>query len=158
MNFGIVKTLLLGIVALGALAIMGIDIAMLAGAEGLAAKGSASIAIAAVSLCAAVIIALGALLIIFNSAYTFKSDKLLAVLGVFVDRISYDDILCFKQNSLNGELYLITRGVRPTDGEIGFKLNLSPQMTDGFIAKMREHVPDIIVDVFTPERKDKDKK
>ena len=34
MNFGVVKTILLAVVALGALAIIGLDIAMLAGANG----------------------------------------------------------------------------------------------------------------------------
>lgn len=158
MNFGIVKTILLAIVALGAIAIMGVDIAMLAGAEGLASKNPANIAIAAVSLCAALIIALGALLILLNSSYTFKKSYMRAVLGVFADKISYDDIVCFKQNSLNKELYLITKGIRQSDGEISFRLNIAPERTDDFIKAMRDKVGDVIVDVFTPEKKDKDKK
>lgn len=158
MNFGIVKTILLAIVALGAIAIMGVDIAMLAGAEGLASKNPANIAIAAVSLCAALIIALVALLILLNSSYTFKKSYMRAVLGVFVDKISYDDIVCFKQNSLNKELYLITKGIRQSDGEISFRLNIAPERTDDFIKAMRDKVGDVIVDVFTPEKKDKDKK
>lgn len=158
MNFGIVKTVLLGVVVLGALAIVALDIVMLAGTQSLAVKGASDTAIASVSLCAGVIIALGALLVLFNSAYTFKEKHMLAVMGIFVDKIGYDEIVCFKQNSLTKELYLITKGIKPTDGEISFRLNIAPQNTDSFIAEMRAHKGDIIVDVFTPEKKDKDKK
>lgn len=158
MNFGIVKTILLWIVALGALAIVALDIAMLVGTDSLAVRGASDTAIASVSLCAAVIIALGAFLVLFNSLYTFKDKYMVAVMGVFVDKISYDEMVCFKQNSLTKELYLITSGIKPTDGEISFRLNLTPQNVDEFIAQAREHKGDIIVDVFTPEKKDKNTK
>lgn len=158
MNFGIVKTILLWIVALGALAIVALDIAMLVGTDSLAVRGASDTAIASVSLCAAVIIALGAFLVLFNSSYTFKDKYMVAVMGVFVDKISYDAMVCFKQNSLTKELYLITSGIKPTDGEMSFRLNLTPQNVDEFIAQAREHKGDIIVDVFTPEKKDKNTK
>lgn len=158
MNFGIIKTILLWIVALGALAIVALDIAMLVGTDSLAVRGASDTAIASVSLCAAVIIALGAFFVLFNSSYTFKDKYMVAVMGVFVDKISYDEMVCFKQNSLTKELYLITSGIKPTDGEISFRLNLTPQNVDEFIAQAREHKGDIIVDVFTPEKKDKNTK
>lgn len=158
MNFGIVKTILLAIVALGALAIVALDIAMLVGTQSLAVRGASDTAIASVSLCAGVIIALGAVLILFNSAYTFKDKYMVAVMGVFVDKIGYDEMVCFKQNSLTKELYLITKGIKATDGEISFRLNLAPQNVDDFIAQTRQHKGNIIVDVFTPEKKDKETK
>lgn len=158
MNFGIVKTILLWIVALGALAIVALDIAMLVGTDSLAVRGASDTAIASVSLCAAVIIALGAFLVLFNSSYTFKDKYMVAIMGVFVDKISYDEMVCFKQNRLTKELFLITCGIKPTDGEISFRLNLTPQNVDEFIAQAREHKGDIIVDVFTPEKKDKNTK
>lgn len=158
MNFGIVKSVLLGIVALGALAIVALDIAMLVGTQSIAVRGASDTAIASVSLCAGVIIALGALLVLFNSSYTFKEKYMVAVMGIFVDKISYDEMVCFKENSLTNELYLITKGTKPTDGEISFRLNVSTQNVDDFIAQTRAHKGDIIVDVFTPEKKDKDKK
>lgn len=158
MNFGIVKTVLLWIVALGALAIVALDIAMLVGTDSLAVRGASDTAIASVSLGAGVIIAIGALLVLFNSSYTFKEKYMVAIMGVFVDKISYDEMVCFKQNSLTNELYLITKGIKPTDGEISFRLNLTPQNVDDFIAQAREHKGDIIVDVFTPEKKDKNTK
>lgn len=78
MNFGVVKTILLACVALGALAIIGLDVAMLAGANGVYTD---SPAIAIVSLVAATIIAVAALLVIFNSVYRFKDDHFVATLG-----------------------------------------------------------------------------
>ena len=94
MNFGVVKTILLAFVALGALAIIGLDIAMLAGANGVYTD---SPAIAIVSLAAATIIAVAALLVIFNSVYRFKDDHIVATLGFFVDKIKYDDVVCISK-------------------------------------------------------------
>lgn len=155
MNFGVVKTVIVTIIVLGALAIGGLDIAMLAGANGVATSQPA---VAWVSIVAAVIIAVAALLVLVNSYYGFKDDKIIAVLGFFVDRIKYDDIICIKQNSLTGEIYLITKGLKESDGEMSFRVNISPSKTDAFIREMRNHIGEIIVEVFTPEKKDKNKK
>lgn len=154
MNFGVVKTVIVTIIVLGALAIGGLDIAMLAGANGVATSQPA---VAWVSIVAAVIIAVAALLVLVNSYYGFKDDKIIAVLGFFVDRIKYDDIICIKQNSLTGEIYLITKGLKESDGEMSFRVNISPSKTDAFIREMRNHIGEIIVEVFTPEKKDKKK-
>ena len=152
MNFGVVKTVIVTIIVLGALAIGGLDIAMLAGANGVATSQPA---VAWVSIVAAVIIAVAALLVLVNSYYGFKDDKIIAVLGFFVDRIKYDDIICIKQNSLTGEIYLITKGLKESDGEMSFRVNISPSKIDAFIREMRNHIGEIIVEVFTPEKKDK---
>lgn len=82
----------------------------------------------------------------------------MSVLGFFVDKMSYDDIICIKQNSLTGEIYLITKGIKAQDGEMSFKVNIAPQKTDDFIHEMRNHIGEVIVEVFTPEKKNKDKK
>lgn len=155
MNFGVVKTILLAVVTLGALAIVGLDIAMLAGANGVYTD---SPAIAIVSLVAATLIALAALLVLFNSAYRFKNDRLVATLGFFVDKIKYDDVIYIKQNSETREIYLLCNGQKESDGEVSFKINVSTKRVDDFIKGMREHIGDVIVEVFTPEKKDKKKK
>ncbi len=155
MNFGVVKTILLAVVTLGALAIVGLDIAMLAGANGVYTD---SPAIAIVSLVAATLIALAALLVLFNSAYRFKDDRLVATLGFFVDKIKYDDVICIKQNFETREIYLLCNGQKESDGEVSFKINVSTKRVDDFIKGMREHIGDVIVEVFTPEKKDKKKK
>ncbi len=155
MNFGIVKTIIVVLVVLGALAVVALDIAMLAGANGVATQQPA---VAWVSIVAALVIAVAALLVLFNSYYGFKKDKFVSVLGFFVDKMSYDDIICIKQNSLTGEIYLITKGIKAQDGEMSFKVNIAPQKTDDFIHEMRNHIGEVIVEVFTPEKKNKDKK
>lgn len=155
MNFGVVKTIILAVVTLGALAIVGLDIAMLAGANGVYTD---SPAIAIVSLVAATLIALAALLVLFNSAYRFKNDRLVATLGFFVDKIKYDDVIYIKQNSETREIYLLCNGQKESDGEVSFKINVSTKRVDDFIKGMREHIGDVIVEVFTPEKKDKKKK
>lgn len=155
MNFGIVKTVIVTVIILGALAVCALDIAMLAGANGVATSQPA---VAWVSIVAAAIIAVAAMLVLFNSYYGFKKDKLVSVLGFFVDKIKYDDVVCIKQNSLTGEIYLIVKGLREQDGEVSFKVNIAPQKTDAFIHEMRNHIGEIIVEVFTPEKKNKDKK
>lgn len=152
MNFGIVKTIILAVIVAGALAIIGVDIAMLAG------ENTAEPAIAGVSVGAAALIAVAALLVLLNSYYNFKDDRLVTVLGFFVDKINYKDIVCVKQNSETREIYLITKGVKQTDGDISFKVNISTQKVDGFIAALRDKIGDIIVEVYTPEKKDKNKK
>ncbi len=152
MYFGIVKTVLLALIVAGALAIVGVDIAMLVGSV------SAEPAIAGVSLGAAVLIAVLALLMIFNSYYKFKDYILVTSLGVFVDKFGYSDIVCVKQNSETREIYLITKGVKETDGNISFRVNIPTQKVDDFIAQLRAHRGDVIVEVFTPEKKDKNKK
>lgn len=155
MNFGIVKTVIVTVIILGALAVCALDIAMLAGANGVATSQPA---VAWVSIVAAAIIAVAAMLVLFNSYYGFKKDKIVSVLGFFVDKIKYDDVVCIKQNSLTGEIYLIVKGLREQDGEVSFKVNIAPQKTDAFIHEMRNHIGEIIVEVFTPEKKNKDKK
>lgn len=155
MNFGIVKTVIVTVIILGALAVCALDIAMLAGANGVATSQPA---VAWVSIVAAAIIAVAAMLVLFNSYYGFKEDKIVSVLGFFVDKIKYDDVVCIKQNSLTGEIYLIVKGLREQDGEVSFKVNIAPKKTDAFIHEMRNHIGEIIVEVFTPEKKNKDKK
>lgn len=152
MNFGIVKTIILAVIVAGALAIIGVDIAMLV------QENTAEPAIAGVSLGAAILIAVASMLVLFNSYYKFKDNHLVAVLGFFVDKISYDDIICVKQNGATRELYLITKGVRQSDADVSFRVNVAPQKTDSFIEGLREHIGDVIVEIFTPEKKDKDKK
>ena len=115
-------------------------------------------AIAIVSLVAATLIALAALLVLFNSAYRFKNDRLVATLGFFVDKIKYDDVICIKQNSETREIYLLCNGQKESEGEVSFKINVSTKRVDDFIKGMREHIGDVIVEVFTPEKKDKKKK
>ena len=104
MNFGLFKTILMIIVLLGSIAISILDILMIVGVGSLA---TSSIAVASISLVAAVLISICALLLIFNSYYKFKDQYLLIVLGFFCDKLNYDNIVNIKQNSITKEIYLI---------------------------------------------------
>lgn len=155
MSFGIVKTVIMAIVLVGALAVIGLDIAMLAGANGV---DTSSPAIAAVSLFAAVVICVATSLVLFNSYYKFKDEKYVAVLGFFVDKIAYDDILCIKQNTQTKELYAIVKSEKEYEGSMGFRINVAENKTDAFLVALREKKSDIVVELFTPEKKNKNKK
>lgn len=48
--------------------------------------------------------------------------------------------------------------MKESDGEVSFKINVSVKNVDDFIKDMRDHIGDVIVEVFTPEKKDKKKK
>ncbi len=155
MYFGVVKTIVLSIVVLGSLAIIGVDIAMLTGAtEAIVTMP----AVGGVSIAAAGVVAIIALLVIFNSAYTLKDDCMMIVLGIFVDKVEYDAINVVRQNSATKECYLIVTSDKQTEGNIGYRLNLTAEKSELFLQKLREHRSDLIVEVFTPEKKDKTKK
>ncbi len=155
MNFGIVKTVVLIVVVLGSFAIIGVDIAMLTGALDMAVTLPA---VGGVSIAAATIVAIVALLVLLNSAYILKADKLTIVLGIFVDKVEYDAIDVVRQNSVTKECYLVVISDRQGEGNVGYRLNLSAEKSDLFLQKLRERRHDLVVEVFTPEKKDKSKK
>ncbi len=155
MYFGVVKTIVLAIVVLGSIAIIGVDIAMLLGKLDMLVTMPA---VGGVSIAAASIVAIIALLVIFNSAYILKDESLVIVLGIFVDKIGYDAIELVRQNSETKECYVIVTSDKQAEGNFGYRLNLNAQKSDEFLVKLREHRHDLLVEVFTPEKKDKTKK
>lgn len=155
MYFGAIKTIIISIVLAGTLAIVGLDIAMLVGTNGVK---TSSPAIAAVSLAAAVIIAVAAMLILCNSYYRFDEDKLVIMLGFFRDKVGYDKVVAIKQNNVTKEVFVIYESVKEEEGNQSIRFNLAPQKTDVFLAQMRKYCPFVIVEPFTPEKKDRDKK
>ena len=150
MDFGIFKTIVIVIVMLGALALVGLDIAMLAGAKGVA---TAMPAVAAVSLAAAVIIALAALIVLVNSFYKFKDDRLEFVLGIFKDKIPYDYITAVKEDERTKDIYIFARGQRAQDAEVSLRMNVSKNKVDSVLEEIRKHLPNMIIEVFTSEDK-----
>lgn len=84
MFFGYVKTVLIALVALLGLAIIALDIVMISGK--VAHFATTNVAIASVSLAAAALIDIFALLLLFNSRYTLKDDGISVVIAVFSTR------------------------------------------------------------------------
>lgn len=154
MNFGVVKTVILAVILAGVLAVFGLDIAILAGAEGMTNN---SPAIPAVSIVAGLIVGIGCVLLLTNSYYSFKENAFVMMLGIFGDKIRYEDILLVKQDIVTSELYLIvndvTKGVQ--DSQIALKINISANKTAAFLKELRAHIPSVTVELFTKPKKKK---
>lgn len=58
----------------------------------------------------------------------------------------------------NERVFLITKGLKESDGDVSFRINCRNKNVDDFIKRLREHIGDVIVEVFTPDKKDKKKK
>lgn len=150
MHFNALVIVVMAVVFLGVLALIGLDIAMLAGA-----LYNTNIAIPIVSLVAALIIGVAVLLLIFNSYYGFKQNHFSIVLGFFADKISYDDVILLKQNIETKEVYAIVKDVKNADAQVGLRINVSAAKADAFLAEMRNHIPNISVDIFSAPKKSK---
>lgn len=161
MNFGTVKTVVCTVILLGVLAVVGLDIAILAGAKGV----EASPAVPAVSMVAAFIVGVACALLLLNSYYKFKEQYLLIMLGFFWDKVSYGDIALVKQDMESGELYLIVNDLDKKGADesektqIALKVNASKRGADAFLSQLRKRVPSIEVDFFEkPKKNDDDEK
>ena len=148
MYFGIVKTVIIAVVILFALALAGVDIAMLAGAKGIETSMPA---IAGVSLGASVLIAVAGALLLLNSFYKFDKDKLVVMLGVFKDVVPYESVTAVRQNGETREVYLFAKGKKIQDGETVIRFNVDNGKTDDLLEAIRQAMPDLIIEVFTPE-------
>ena len=148
MYFGIVKTVIIAVVILFALALAGVDIAMLAGAKGIETSMPA---IAGVSLGASVLIAVAGALLLLNSFYKFDKDKLVVMLGVFKDVVPYESVTAVRQNGETSEVYLFAKGKKIQDGETVIRFNVDKGKIDDLLEAIRQAMPDLIIEVFTPE-------
>ncbi len=155
MTFGVVKSVIIAIVFVGVLAVEALDIALLAGAGALIAS---SPAIPIVSMIAAGIIGIACLLLLFNSYYKFKENSFIIMLGFFADKVRYEDVVVLRQNIATNELYMIVTENNPAKAQIGLKVNIAAGKTDSFITCIREHIPNVTVEIFSePKKKKKDK-
>lgn len=155
MNFGIVKTIIIVLVIAGALALAALDISMLAGAKGLETSMPA---VAGVSLAAAAIIAISALIVLFNSYYKFADDKLVFVLGIFKDTIPYENVTAVKEDSRTKEFYVFAKGKRVQDGEVSLHIVTSKNSEEALVEAFRKALPSTIIEVFESEDKRNKKK
>ncbi|MDE6060303.1 MAG: hypothetical protein K2G31_02375 [Clostridia bacterium] len=149
MSFGAVKTVILAIVFAGALAVVGLDIAMLASDR----LYTYSSTIPAVSLVAAVIICVAAALILFNSYYKFKDSGLRIMLGFLADGISYDSIVLLRQNIETNDLYIIVDDSKSYGEQVAIKVNVAQSKIDAFVKGLREYIPNVTVELFTQQKK-----
>lgn len=101
MYFGGVLTAIYIIGLLCALALIIMDIVLLAGEN----KTTSPI-IVGVSLGASVIILVGVLVFLINSRYVFTDDTIIVKLFVFTDKVKYSDVDGIKQDEKNGTIYV----------------------------------------------------
>ncbi len=143
MYFGVWKTVVLAIVLVGVLALIALDIAMLAGATKLNSP-----AVAGVSLAAAVIVGVMACVVLFNSYYRLDDEQLVVMLGVFKDKVRYDNMRTLKQNADTGELFLITKD------DMCLRLNVSPASREQLSEGLAKRVEGLAIETFVlPKRK-----
>lgn len=154
MNFGILKTIACVAVILGALAIVGLDISMLADREGISVTVPL---VAGFSLSAAVLIAVIAILVLCNSYYKFKDKHYVAMVGFIADKVPYDDIICIKQNVITKEIYVLVAVENSAIGTKAYKINVTTQNVDAFLVGLREKKTDLVIEFFEPDKKDKTK-
>lgn len=153
MNFGWMKTLIVVIVLLAAIAIIALDIVQLVGTE---TVKTGNPIVAGVSLAAAVIILIASLLILLNSYYRFNDEYLAIMLGFFCDKLMYDNVCAIRQNKDTKEIFVAYKNGAEEE-EQTIRLNISAQKAEAFLAEMRRYCPFIIVEPFTPPEKKKKK-
>lgn len=154
MNFGVVKTTIIALVIAGVLAVICLDIALLANAGG---RYTNSPAIPAVSMVAGILVGVIALLILFNSYYKTRKDGLIIMLGFFGDKIEYDDVIMLRQCIDTNELYIIAKEKQPSENEVALKINILTKYADKFIVGIREYIPNVTVELFSKPKEKKDK-
>ncbi|MCQ2409134.1 MAG: hypothetical protein MJ068_01160 [Clostridia bacterium] len=147
--FGTVKTVLISLIAAASVAIIGVDIALLVGKEYI----TATPAVAIVSMVAAVLITVFALLMVLNSFYKFREKDLYSCLAFFVDKIRYEDIIGIKQNSETNDIYLIIRAFKPSQPPMAFRMNLKKGREEEFLKLLKEKNPSLAVETFEPKKK-----
>lgn len=155
MFFGWIKTAMIAIIALAGAAIAVLDAVMLSGAT--PAFETTNVPVAAVSLAAAVLIDVFALLLLFNSRYKLKEDCIFSVMGMFVDRVAYEDVYRISVNAATGEVFVAWR-----KGGVGAdnvaRLNLTEKDAKAILPELERRCGSAVTETFTPpEKKKKDK-
>ena len=148
MNFGAVKLALMLLVIFGALGVIGLDVAILAGAIATRVPE-----VAWASLAASVLVAAAALVVLISSGYRFDDECMYVLLGIFKDKIPYENITGLKRNADSGVYYIVMG-----EGEDGTSVRIDiPRAKDeAFVKELRKHLPTIPVETFIlPKKKDK---
>ena len=124
MYFGKVKTALIVVVMLTAVALIIVDALLFAEVFG----ESVNEVVAGVSLGVGVFILFGCTLTLFGSHYEFKEDHLKCVLAFFRDKVNYDRVTGIRQNIATKEVFV---AVAEDNGSVSvLSLNVAPALAD----------------------------
>lgn len=155
MFFGWVKTAIIVLVALAGAAIVVLDAVMISGVD--SSFVTANVTVAAVSLVAAALIEIFALLLLFNSRYRLRDDGLCAVMCVFTDEVAYNDIHRISVNAVTYEIFIAWK--KDGEGEETVtRLNLSEKDARAMLPELEKRCAFAVVETFTPPEKKTKKK
>ena len=155
MFFGLIKTCMVIAIALAGTAIVVLDAVMISGA--VPAFETANVTVAAVSLAAAALIVVFAVLLLVNSWYKLRDDGIFAMMAVFGDTVAYNDIRRISVNAVTYEIFVAWR----KDGEgpeTVTRLNLTEKNAKAVLAELERRCAFATVDTFTPPEKKNKKK
>lgn len=155
MFFGWIKTCMVIAIALAGTAIVVLDAVMISGA--VPAFETANVTVAAVSLAAAALIVVFAVLLLVNSWYKLRDDGIFAMMAVFGDTVAYNDIRRISVNAVTYEIFVAWR----KDGEGAetvTRLNLTEKNAKAVLAELERRCAFATVDTFTPPEKKNKKK
>ncbi len=147
MNFGIVKTTILALIALVCVALIIVDILLLAGIFG----DRANDVVAGVSLAAGAIMLGVCMWMLLGSFYEVKEDYFKAVLGPFRDKISYDSIDAVRQNTVTKEVFV---AINDEKGSSVISLNLLGDKADKMAMELANKCG-VLVEYYSPEKNEK---
>ena len=142
-------------IALAGTAIVVLDAVMISGA--VPAFETANVTVAAVSLAAAALIVVFAVLLLVNSWYKLRDDGIFAMMAVFGDTVAYNDIRRISVNAVTYEIFVAWQ----KDGEgpeTVTRLNLTEKNAKAVLAELERRCAFATVDTFTPPEKKNKKK
>lgn len=155
MFFGWIKTCMVIAITLAGTAIVVLDAVMISGA--VPAFETANVTVAAVSLAAAALIVVFAVLLLVNSWYKLRDDGIFAMMAVFGDTVAYNDIRRISVNAVTYEIFVAWR----KDGEgpeTVTRLNLTEKDSKVMLTELERRCAFATVDTFTPPEKKNKKK
>ena len=142
-------------IALAGTAIVVLDAVMISGA--VPAFETANVTVAAVSLAAAALIVVFAVLLLVNSWYKLRDDGIFAMMAVFGDTVAYNDIRRISVNAVTYEIFVAWQ----KDGEgpeTVTRLNLTEKDSKVMLTELERRCAFATVDTFTPPEKKNKKK
>lgn len=152
MFFGWIKTAMIVVIVLAGAAIIVLDSVMMSGA--VPAFSTANVTVAAVSLAAAALIDIFALLLLFNSYYKLRDDGIFAMMAVFGDNVAYNDVDRISVNADTHEVFISWK--REGKGESSvIRLNLSEKDAKNILPELERRCAFATVDTFIPPAKKK---
>ena len=152
MFFGWIKTCMVIAIALAGTAIVVLDAVMISGA--VPAFETANVTVAAVSLAAAALIVVFAVLLLVNSWYKLRDDGIFAMMAVFGDNVAYNDVDRISVNADTHEVFISWK--REGKGESSvIRLNLSEKDAKDILPELERRCAFATVDTFIPPAKKK---